>query len=91
MEKAKAVKKLRKLGLKWKIQTREDASAKGTVLSQSVKKGKKVIKGKSVTLTISSGVVQTAPAATQTPSRSSQSQPKQNQNGNDVDFEGIIP
>ncbi len=91
MTKAEAVKKLRKLGLKWKIQTREDASAKGTVLSQSVKKGKKVIKGKSVTLTISSGVVQTVPAATQTPSRSSQSQPKQNQNGNDVDFEGIIP
>lgn len=84
-----AVKKLRKLGLKWKIQTREDESAKGTVLNQSVEKGKKVEKGRKVTLTVSSGVKQVVPVATEPPFQGDlQRENKKNEAGN---FVGIIP
>lgn len=91
--KEKAVKKLQKLGLKWKIQTRYSSSAKGIVLRQSVKKNKKIVKGKTVTLIVSRGISTPVPVVTETPSQSStQKQPKTNQSSNNGEkFVGVIP
>ncbi len=87
----KAVRKLRKLGLKWKIQTIESGSTKGTVVGQSVKKGRKLVKGKTVTLNISKGISTPVPVVTQAPASIPSQTPKNKINNSEEGFVGIIP
>lgn len=90
-----AISRLRKKGLKWKVQTRDSETAKGTVLEQGKKKGEKVTKGTVILLTVSNGVSQIAPAAQTAPPQSTtnsaqkKTTDKTGQGGDD--FDGIIP
>ncbi len=63
---AAAKKKLKQLGLKYKVKRVEHSKATGIVVKQSVRAGKKVEEGTKVTLTVSKGLPLT-PAPTRAP------------------------
>lgn len=87
-----AKKRLKKLGLKYKVKKIENKKQKGTVLKQSIRAGKEVAEGTKIVLTVSKGIPE-KPKTTQKPTNQSRSQSNSqsrrasNQNS---EFAGII-
>lgn len=84
-----AEKKLEKEGFKCKIKKIGSDREKGTVLAQSVPEGKKVLAGKTVTITVSKGKAAVSP--TPAPKRQTSGNHSQGQNSTkNGDFAGVI-